>query len=195
MTGLSASQLHPASLYAGDTIEYYSRCFVAGDARGLRSSVVLGIKEDVAAEYPISVDTGEMIPRDMMMKLTVDRFGNRFKPQYAVWRKLRTYTLIPGTCSAPTRASVFNVAISHAIRDAFGLLLMNFAAHVRESSKRPLMLWTGLRSMTWLVTTTLRCLALRQTPKRRLMTLGRMWMLKRSLWRARDSLKCMRRLQ
>ncbi|ETO63376.1 hypothetical protein F444_18897, partial [Phytophthora nicotianae P1976] len=120
MTGLSASQLHPASLYAGDTIEYYSRCFVAGDARGLRSSVVLGIKEDVAAEYPISVDTGEMIPRDMMMKLTVDRFGNRFKPQYAVWRKLRTYTLIPGTCSAPTRASVFNVAISHAIRDAFG---------------------------------------------------------------------------
>ncbi|KUF79212.1 voltage-gated potassium channel subunit beta [Phytophthora nicotianae] len=61
-----------------------------------------------------------MIPRDMMMKLTVDRFGNRFKPQYAVWRKLRTYTLIPGTCSAPTRASVVNVAISHAIRDAFG---------------------------------------------------------------------------
>ncbi|ETM31990.1 hypothetical protein L914_20520, partial [Phytophthora nicotianae] len=59
MPGLSASELHPASLYAGDTIEYYSMAFVAGDPRGHRTSVVLRVDEDVQAEYPISVDTGE----------------------------------------------------------------------------------------------------------------------------------------
>ncbi|KAG6952908.1 hypothetical protein JG687_00012722 [Phytophthora cactorum] len=36
MPGLSASELHPACLYAGDTVEYYSRAFVAGDPQGYR---------------------------------------------------------------------------------------------------------------------------------------------------------------
>ncbi|ETP52174.1 hypothetical protein F442_02772 [Phytophthora nicotianae P10297] len=75
MPGLQRSQLHPASMYAGDTVEYYSRVFVAGDARGHRTAVVLKIAEDVDTEYPISVDTGEAIPRDMMLKLAVDRAG------------------------------------------------------------------------------------------------------------------------
>ncbi|ETI30907.1 hypothetical protein F443_22031 [Phytophthora nicotianae P1569] len=111
MPGLSASELHPASLYAGDTIEYYSMAFVAGDPRGHRTSVVLRVDEDVQAEYPISVDTGEVIPRDLMVKLSIDRFGNRFKPAYAIWRKLRSYTLIPGQCAAPTRSSAFSKAL------------------------------------------------------------------------------------
>ncbi|ETM53887.1 hypothetical protein L914_02676 [Phytophthora nicotianae] len=118
MTGLQASQLHPARMYAGDTVEYYSRVFVAGDARGHRTAVVLKIAEDVDTEYPISVDTGEAIPRDMMLKLAVDRAG--------IGSSLRTLCganyapiLIPGTCSAPTRASTFNKAIVSAIQDAF----------------------------------------------------------------------------
>ncbi|KAF1786640.1 hypothetical protein GQ600_3303 [Phytophthora cactorum] len=66
----------------------------------------------------ISVDTGEFIPRDMMTNLTVDTFGNRFEVAFAEWHKLRTYSLIPGECDAPTRASAFNKAISDAIHGA-----------------------------------------------------------------------------
>ncbi|KAG6950179.1 hypothetical protein JG688_00014276, partial [Phytophthora aleatoria] len=66
--------------------------FVAGDPRGHRTSVVLRIDQDNDAEYPISVDSGE--------------------------RKLRTYSLIPGQCVAPTRSSAFNLALPASIRSA-----------------------------------------------------------------------------
>ncbi|KAG3118408.1 hypothetical protein PI125_g2940 [Phytophthora idaei] len=67
----------------------------------------------------VSEDTGKVIPGDMMLRLTVDRYGNRFKALYAIWRKLRAYTLIPGACSSPNQATTFHKALSGAIREAF----------------------------------------------------------------------------
>ncbi|ETN09852.1 hypothetical protein PPTG_22845 [Phytophthora nicotianae INRA-310] len=73
----------------------------------------------MGANYPIDVDTKELVPRDMMMRLTVDRYGNRFKPVYVIWRKLRTYTLVPQQCNAPTRSSILHTAITKAFNEAF----------------------------------------------------------------------------
>ncbi|KAF4047500.1 hypothetical protein GN244_ATG00054 [Phytophthora infestans] len=84
MPGLAASELLPASQYAEDTVGYYSMAFVAGDPRGHRVAFVLRIEEEAGAEYPIVVDTGELTSRHLMLKLFVDRFGNRFKPVYAL---------------------------------------------------------------------------------------------------------------
>ncbi|KAF4043553.1 hypothetical protein GN244_ATG04164 [Phytophthora infestans] len=93
--------------------------FVAGDPQGHRGSVVLQIEEEVEADYPIVVDTGELVSRHMMLKISVDRFGNRFKPANALWRRcLRSNTLIPGQCLATARSSAFINALSGIIQGA-----------------------------------------------------------------------------
>ncbi|KAF1777670.1 hypothetical protein GQ600_19699 [Phytophthora cactorum] len=88
MPGLSASEIHPASRYAGDTIDYYSRAFVADDPRGHHSTVVLRVAQAGAADYPIDVDTEELC----------------------------AYTHTSGGCSAQPRSSAFSKAISGVIR-------------------------------------------------------------------------------
>eukprot|EP00644_Phytophthora_capsici_P014071 jgi/Phyca11/539283/estExt2_Genewise1Plus.C_PHYCAscaffold_30197 len=72
MVGLSASELQAETLFPGDTIEYYSMAFVAGDKRGHRVSKVLRVnrKDD---EFPIRVDTQEMLPLTIMLKRKLDR--------------------------------------------------------------------------------------------------------------------------
>ncbi|ETP21704.1 hypothetical protein F441_04835 [Phytophthora nicotianae CJ01A1] len=99
MPGISALELHPASLYAGDTIEYYSMAFVSDDPRGYHTAVVLRVHEDVAADYPITVDMEELLPRDLMVRLLIDRIGDRFKPANAIWRNQHSYALVPRSYS------------------------------------------------------------------------------------------------
>uniref|UniRef100_H3GSA7 Uncharacterized protein n=1 Tax=Phytophthora ramorum TaxID=164328 RepID=H3GSA7_PHYRM len=72
MVGLTASELQVETLFPGDTIEYYSMAFVAGDPRGHRLSKVLRVdrKDD---EFPISVDTQEILPLTIMLKRKRDR--------------------------------------------------------------------------------------------------------------------------
>ncbi|ETL93102.1 hypothetical protein F442_08926 [Phytophthora nicotianae P10297] len=72
MPGLSASDLHPASLCAGDTIEYSSRIFVSGDPRGHHSSVVLYAHDDIGTDYP---HRRGHAGTHMMVRLTVDQYS------------------------------------------------------------------------------------------------------------------------
>ncbi|ETP49586.1 hypothetical protein F442_04906 [Phytophthora nicotianae P10297] len=134
MPGISALELYFARLYAGDTIEYYSMAFVSDDPRGYHTAVVLRVHEDVAADYPITVDMEELLPRDLMVRLLIDRFGDRFKPAYAIWRKQHSYTLVPGEFSAPTRSSSFCTAISGAVTDAFASIMLQLRGPPEETA-------------------------------------------------------------
>ncbi|KAE9336527.1 hypothetical protein PF008_g12970 [Phytophthora fragariae] len=126
MPGLSASELSSQTLYPADTIEYFCRAFVWGDARGRRIAVVTSVDAS-AADFPIAVNTQEVIPPDMMMKRVADRFGEPLPPDAAKWRKLRTYKLISGSFASPTRASALKKlpegvveASMSAVREALG---------------------------------------------------------------------------
>ncbi|OWZ04474.1 Set domain-containing hypothetical protein [Phytophthora megakarya] len=119
MVGVSASQLAPEMLCAGDVIEYYSRAFVMGDPRGLRRAVVTKVDGADGVDFPIAVNTEEMIPTDMMLKRVVCRSGIRVEAGEGRWRKLRTFELTTGTFSAETRSSVLNKALQGAVAAAF----------------------------------------------------------------------------
>ncbi|KAE9164541.1 hypothetical protein PF004_g29791, partial [Phytophthora fragariae] len=116
MPGLSASELPPEALHAGDAVEYYSRAFVCGDRRGYRRAVVTRVDGGADVDFTITVNTEEVIPPDMMLKRVADRFGIPLK---ARWRKLRTFELVTGTFSAETRASVLNKVLKGAVAAAF----------------------------------------------------------------------------
>jgi hypothetical protein len=115
MVSLSASKLAPDSLRAGEVIEYFSHAFVFGNMMGHRRGIVTSVDGDKGIRFPIDVDTGEPIPRAMMIKRVADRFGN---PLTALWRKLRTYRLVSGTFEAETRASALNKALAGAVTAA-----------------------------------------------------------------------------
>ncbi|KAG4054384.1 hypothetical protein PC123_g10500 [Phytophthora cactorum] len=85
--------------------------FVCGDSRGHHTAIVLRIDKNPDTEYPISLETGEMLTRDNCTKLAKGRFGNRFKHEYAKWRNLRTYRINAGSFDARTRASTLNKAL------------------------------------------------------------------------------------
>jgi hypothetical protein len=52
----------------------------------------------------------------MMIKRRTDRFGNQVEAGSALWRKLRSFSLVAGSCEAPTpRTSLFNAALQGAI--------------------------------------------------------------------------------
>jgi len=119
MPGLSASELPPAMLFPGDTIEYYSRCFVWGRKEGHRVAVVTRVDSSPEAELPIKVDTGEIIPKDMMMKRVLDRFGIPVEDEATIWRKLRTYELRSGSFTAPARAIALKQALEDAVKASF----------------------------------------------------------------------------
>ncbi|RLN44480.1 hypothetical protein BBJ28_00023856 [Nothophytophthora sp. Chile5] len=119
MPGLSASELSPATLFPGDTIEYYSRCFVWDRREGHRVAVVTHVDGRPEAELPIAVDTGEIIPKDMMMKRVLDRFGIPVEDEVTTWRKLRTYELRSGPFTAPARAIALKKALEDAVKTSF----------------------------------------------------------------------------
>jgi hypothetical protein len=116
MPGLSASQLPPATLFAGDTIEYFSRCFVWGRSECHRAAVVTRVDDSHDEDFPIGVDTGEVIPNDMMMKKVLDRFGVPVGAEVRTWRKLRSYNLVSGSFAAPSRAIALKEALENAVK-------------------------------------------------------------------------------
>eukprot|EP00644_Phytophthora_capsici_P003197 jgi/Phyca11/80767/gw1.7.964.1 len=68
MPGLSAKQLPPEVLRAGDLIEYYTRRFVAGDPRGHRVAVVQAIDDRPETPFPVKLDIKEPLPRDNLLR-------------------------------------------------------------------------------------------------------------------------------
>eukprot|EP00644_Phytophthora_capsici_P019072 jgi/Phyca11/21994/fgenesh1_pg.PHYCAscaffold_350_\ len=64
MVGLSAAQLAPMKLNAGDTITYHTQM----------TAIVPRVDDSPGEEYPICVSTDEMIPQTMMM--TAARLGH-----------------------------------------------------------------------------------------------------------------------
>ncbi|POM76230.1 Set domain containing hypothetical protein [Phytophthora palmivora] len=115
MTGLSASELPLEALRAGDVIEYYSRAFVCGNPQGHRRAIVTRADGGEGVAFPIAVDTGEVIPRDMMLKRVATVSGDPVDAGAGLWRKLRTFQLVTSTFSAPSRASALNKALSDAV--------------------------------------------------------------------------------
>uniref|UniRef100_H3H669 SET domain-containing protein n=1 Tax=Phytophthora ramorum TaxID=164328 RepID=H3H669_PHYRM len=130
MAGLAASQLPPEELHAGDKIAYYSMAFVCGNPQGYREAIVLKVDADPGVAKPLDLDSSDIISSTQMLKRLVDRWGNAIVEGGALWRKLRTFTLVPGEHEAPTRASTFNRAMQEAVRQAFA------AAHSTEHAPR-----------------------------------------------------------
>eukprot|EP00644_Phytophthora_capsici_P008103 jgi/Phyca11/125892/e_gw1.60.72.1 len=118
MVGLSASDLRPQTLKAGETLEYYTRAFVCGDPRGQRIAVVTRVDTTPDVDYPISVDTEEPIPLDMMTKRLLDASGAPVPLSESQWRKLQTYQLEGGSVPAPSRSSVLKRTLQSAVSDA-----------------------------------------------------------------------------
>ncbi|KAG6623569.1 Histone-lysine N-methyltransferase [Phytophthora cinnamomi] len=116
MPGLSAAELPPKALNAGDGIAYFSRAVVWGDSRGFRRAVVTSVDGGSSGNFPISVDTAEAMPTDMMVKLNKAR---SIKPVAGLWRKLRTFQLVLGTFVDPNRAGALKTALEGAVTAAF----------------------------------------------------------------------------
>ncbi|KAE9023643.1 hypothetical protein PR003_g14108 [Phytophthora rubi] len=138
MVGLSASELQAETLFPGDTVEYYSMAFVAGDPRGHRVSKVLRIdrKDD---EFPIRVDTQEMLPLTIMLKRKCDRNDVDISSD-AKWRKLRTFRLVDGEVEGETRADRLNADLKKGLEDAMKatkkILAKEKAERVNAGSKK-----------------------------------------------------------
>ncbi|ETO63773.1 hypothetical protein F444_18592 [Phytophthora nicotianae P1976] len=75
MSGLSALELPPEALHAGDTVEYFYRAYVCGDRRGYRRAVVTRADGGADVDFPVAVNTGEPISRGMMLKRMADCYG------------------------------------------------------------------------------------------------------------------------
>ncbi|KAJ0400278.1 hypothetical protein P43SY_006118 [Pythium insidiosum] len=114
---LAAAELASERLFPGDTIEYYSMAFVFGDPRGHRLAKVLRIRSD-DDEYPLRLDSQEMLPLTQMIKRKLSRRGEAIGAGEAMWRKIRTFDLIDGKVKGKTRADALNAGIKKAISDA-----------------------------------------------------------------------------
>ncbi|ETP33036.1 hypothetical protein F442_18371, partial [Phytophthora nicotianae P10297] len=115
MPGLSAAELPPETLQPGETLEYYNLAFVSGHPRGHRVALVTRVDATQGVEYPLTLDTGDVIPRHIMTKRVADRFGKPFAPEATKWRKIRTYQLTNGSVDAPSRSSAFRKALEAAV--------------------------------------------------------------------------------
>ncbi|KAG3205266.1 hypothetical protein PC128_g1503 [Phytophthora cactorum] len=93
----------PETLHPGDTLEYYCHAFVFGERNSHRVAIVTMVDATEGAEYPVDVDTGDVITRAMMTKRLADRFGKPFIPEATKRQKLRTYDLAAVSVSALRR--------------------------------------------------------------------------------------------
>ncbi|POM67103.1 Set domain containing hypothetical protein [Phytophthora palmivora] len=126
MPGLSASELPPETLHAGGTLEYFCQAFVCGDQKGHRIGIVTKVDATKGAEYPVDVDTDDIITRTMMTKRLADCFGKPFTQDSTKWRKLQTYDLAAGAVSAPSLSSrlkkAFDLAVSESVEAVYRVL-------------------------------------------------------------------------
>ncbi|ETN17026.1 hypothetical protein, variant 1 [Phytophthora nicotianae INRA-310] len=109
------------------------QAFVAGDPRGHRVSKVLRIdrKED---EFPIRVDTQEMLPLTIMLKRKRDRNDVEISSDDAKWRKLRTYRLVDGEVEGETRADRLNADLKKGLADAMKATKKQLAKEKEEKA-------------------------------------------------------------
>jgi hypothetical protein len=84
-------------------------------AEANRHAVVTSVDGSDDVDFPIAVDTKEVMPKAMMLKRLKERSG---KPVAGLWRKLRSFELVPGTFEAPSRASALNKALTGAVAAA-----------------------------------------------------------------------------
>ncbi|KAG2788342.1 hypothetical protein PC116_g16453 [Phytophthora cactorum] len=61
MPGLSASGLPPEMLHPGDTLVHYCRAFVAGNPKGYHVALVVRVDATEGIEFPIPVDTSDVM--------------------------------------------------------------------------------------------------------------------------------------
>ncbi|KAE9344312.1 hypothetical protein PF008_g9287 [Phytophthora fragariae] len=88
---------------SGYNTVFLPRCRL-GDPSGHRSAVANGVNAS-DADFPIAVNTQEMIPPDMVMKRMMDLVGESLPPDAIKSRKLRTHKLSSGSFASPTRTS------------------------------------------------------------------------------------------
>lgn len=81
-----------------------------------------------------------MLPLTILIKRKIDQMGHEISHGDAVWRKLRTFTLVDGVVKAPTRATVLNEALRNIVSDAFRAVAVpaykRIAQHARERLQR-----------------------------------------------------------
>ncbi|KAG3120629.1 hypothetical protein PI124_g13483 [Phytophthora idaei] len=121
MPSLSASELPSEVLRAGEYIEYYTPFHVQGDRRGHRISRVLRVDGD--AEFPLSLDTDEILPVTWFVKRYADADATQYPVNVTKWRKIRTLTLLSGSVASNgelTPREAF-VAILRNIRDSVSI--------------------------------------------------------------------------
>ncbi|RLN73460.1 hypothetical protein BBJ28_00007747 [Nothophytophthora sp. Chile5] len=106
-----------ATLYAGDTIAYYSMAFVAGDPRGYREAVLVKVDASPGEDdNPIKITTSENIQPTQMITKIYERDG---KPVQGLWRKLRTFTVVSGEFEAQSDHSRFAQTVNSIIGEIF----------------------------------------------------------------------------
>ncbi|TMW65810.1 hypothetical protein Poli38472_003575 [Pythium oligandrum] len=104
---LTKADLGHEKLFPGDTIEYYSMAFVFGDPRGHHTAKVLSVTSE-NVEYPLRLDTQEILPVTQMIKRKLNRRGEELTAPNAKWRKIRTFHLVDGRVNGKTRADRLN---------------------------------------------------------------------------------------
>ncbi|CEG38894.1 uncharacterized protein PHALS_08940 [Plasmopara halstedii] len=138
MVGLSASELRTETLFPGDTIEYFSMAFVAGDPRGHRLSKVLHV-DHLNDEFPIRVDTQEMLPLTIMLKRKRDRNDVEISSDDAKWRKLRTFRLVDGKVKGETCAARLNAGLKKSLEDAIESTRQHIAMEKVDNGSKNIM--------------------------------------------------------
>ncbi|POM64280.1 Set domain containing hypothetical protein [Phytophthora palmivora] len=152
MPGLSASELPPETLHAGDTLEYFCQAFVCGDQKGHRIGIVTKVDATKGAEYPVDVDTGDIITRTMMTKRLADRFGKPFTPDSTKWRKMRTYDLAVEEELTMSESETLGSTVSDESHKAATAYLRTIPSRYardkkRQQAKRRKMEWLQPRSL------------------------------------------------
>jgi hypothetical protein len=114
---LTAAELPSEALCAGDTLEYYSPAFVCGNPRGHRLGVVLRVAQQANVEFPVTVDTNEILTRTTLVRRTKDKQGNIISG--GKWRKIRTFDLVDSYVDAPLQSERLNLALRSVVRDSY----------------------------------------------------------------------------
>ncbi|KAE9014316.1 hypothetical protein PR003_g14359 [Phytophthora rubi] len=70
-----------------------------------------------------------------MIKRRIDRFGNQVEAGSALWRKLRTFSLVAGSWEAPTRTSLFNVSLQGEIDASVDATIRQLRGACDETSR------------------------------------------------------------
>jgi len=109
---LYREDLQNTYLSAGDTIEYYSQQYPAGDPRGLKTAIVSAVR--VQDDYPLRLNSREVVHKFSMVRRVASPDPTRIRTG---WRKVRTFDLVESTRDVPTAASELNDRLRAVVAD------------------------------------------------------------------------------